>query len=245
MLKRCFIRFYGDLKDLLPEEKRKQYEISFTVSPGIKDIVESEGVPHTEVEFITVNGNPVPWTYRVKDNDYIAVYPFFKSISIKSESKIIEKNYPEGIFILDVHLGKLAKYLRLLGFDADYKREWDDPKIIEIAIREKRIILTRDRGILKNNKVKYGYLIRHTQSTEQVKEVLERFNLKDKIKPFTRCLECNETILPVSKQEVLEDIEENARLYYNEFFKCKGCKKVYWKGSHYSRMIDKLKMFMD
>lgn len=244
MQKKYFIRFYGNLKELLPEEKRKRYEISFVASPGIKDVVESEGIPHTEVELIIVNGNPVEWTYQVKDGDYIAVYPFFKTIPVKMESKITEKKYPDGVFILDVHLGKLAKYLRLLGFDAIYNKEWDDPEIIDISIKEKRIILTRDRGILKNNKVKYGYLIRNTRSTEQVKEVLEHFDLKDKIKPFTRCLECNGLILPVSKNEILESLEESTRLYYREFFRCKSCKKIYWKGSHYSRMMHKLNFFI-
>ncbi len=232
----CSIRFYGNLKDLIIPSKRIRYDVHFKVSPGIKDVIESEGVPHTEVGLIIVNGLSAGWKYRLQNNDQIAVYPFFKNIEINNLSKVLEKGYPAGRFILDVHLGRLVKHLRILGFDASYNPEWDDNTIIELSNREKRIILTRDRGILKNGLVRFGYLVRSIYPQEQLRQVLDRFDLWDSLYPLIRCLECNGEIVSVPAETVKEVLEENTKKYFNDFYQCSSCGKVYWKGTHYERM---------
>ncbi|MCD4696611.1 MAG: Mut7-C RNAse domain-containing protein, partial [Bacteroidales bacterium] len=144
-------------------------------------------------------------------------------------------------FILDVHLGKLARYLRMLGFDTLYENNYPDPQIIDIAKKEKRIILTRDVGILKNSAVTHGYWVRSQNPREQLREVITRFDLSVNIKPLFRCMECNGIIEKVDKKEIIDQLKPKTKKYFNEFFRCTQCKKVYWEGSHYKKMINSIK----
>ncbi len=140
-------------------------------------------------------------------------------------------------FILDVHLGKLARLLRMTGFDTLYRNDLDDPEIIRIAEDEDRIILTRDRGILKNKRVKHGHFVESTNPKEQLREVIDAFALKNNIHFLSRCIACNGTIEEVSKEEVQEELKPGTNQYFNEFFRCRDCGKIYWEGSHFDRMM--------
>lgn len=139
-------------------------------------------------------------------------------------------------FILDVHLGRLARWLRMLGFDTLYRNDYDDPEIVAIARQEGRAILTRDLGIMKRRAVIYGYHVQSTKPQEQLHEVLTRYQLYDQIRPFHRCIVCNGLLHIVAKETVVDQIEPKTLLYYDEFFQCVGCRKIYWRGSHYERM---------
>jgi hypothetical protein len=139
-------------------------------------------------------------------------------------------------FILDVHLGKLAKYLRLCGFDTFYKINCNDDEIISISVLDKRIILTRDKELLKNKKVILGFWIRSQHPEEQMKEVFRKFDLRKFVRPFTRCLECNGILEDIPKEEIIHRLMPNTRQYYDEYKKCSVCDHIYWKGSHYERM---------
>ena len=177
--------------------------------------------------------------------DRVAVYPMFEAIDVSNIIRLRPKPLRDPKFILDVHLGKLARYLRLLGFDSLYLNTYTDDEIINVAAKESRIILTRDRGLLKNKIVTHGYWLRSTNFKEQIKETLSRFDLKDKIKPFTRCLECNGEIAEIEKSKVEKKLPPKAKQYYHVFFICKDCKNIYWKGSHYEKMqafIEELKV---
>lgn len=139
-------------------------------------------------------------------------------------------------FILDVHLGKLARLLRMSGFDALCLEDYEDKEIARIAGEEQRIILTRDVGLLKLGGVSHGYFVRATYPWDQLKEVIIRFDLRDQIEAFKRCLPCNGLLEKVSKQEVKDQLNAQTMRYYQEFFRCPDCKRIFWRGSHFLRM---------
>ncbi len=247
MLKKASFRFYEELNDFLPAEKRKvRFVHNFIDRASVKDMIESLGIPHTEIDMILVNGNSVDFNYIVKDGDDISVYPVFESIDITDVQHLRSKPLRIPKFIAGIHLGSLAKYLRMLGFDVQYKNNFTDDEIIEISSKEKRAILTKDRGLLKNNRITHGYWIRKAGLEEQVKEVITRFDLKDEIKEFFRCLECNHILGAIEKEKIKGRVPPKVIERLNEFWYCKHCDKVYWKGSHYEKMlkfIERIKNF--
>jgi uncharacterized protein len=233
----AWFRFYEELNDFLPSGKRKtSFSFSFRGNPSIKHVIEELGVPHVEVDMILVNGNPVDFSYRLKRGDQISVYPVFESFDISNVQRLRAKPLRNPKFILDVHLGRLSKYMRLLGFDTLFENDLNDRGIINISLSEHRIILTRDRGLLKTRTVTHGYWIRSSKPTEQLKEVLRRFDLENALQPFTRCLECNGVLDEVSKEEIVDLLMPKTRDFYTEFKRCKTCGRVYWEGSHYKKM---------
>ncbi|MGB8491498.1 MAG: Mut7-C RNAse domain-containing protein [Bacteroidales bacterium] len=234
--KTAWFRFYEELNDFLPAAKRKtDFPYRFSGTPSVKDAIEAIGIPHGEVDMIIVNGNQAGFTFRLSNNDHVSVYPVFESLDI-SGTPLRAKPLRKTMFVLDVHLGRLAKYLRLCGFDTLFEAGLTDPDIIEVSVREKRIILTRDRGLLKNKKVTHGYWIRSSMPRGQLTEVLERFDLKNNLNPFTRCLECNGELIPVTKEKVAGRLMPQTRELFNDFRICTVCGKVYWEGSHYESM---------
>lgn len=235
------LRFYEELNDLLESgKKKKAFFYQFSGRPTIKHVIEALGVPHTEVELILANGDSVGFDYHIKDGDHISVYPVFETLDVSPIIRLREKPLRNIKFILDVHLGKLAKILRMLGFDTIYKNKYNDKEIINISKTDNRIILTRDRCILKNKSVTHGCYIRSEQPYEQTLEVLQRFELFSQIKPFYRCMICNGVIESVSKESILSEIPPKTAKYYNEFYKCSDCGRIYWKGSHYFKMKEKI-----
>ncbi|RMG42711.1 MAG: twitching motility protein PilT [Methanobacteriota archaeon] len=233
----AYFRFYEELNDFLPPTLRKvTFPYQFTGTPAIKDVIEALGVPHTEIDLLLVNGTSVGFEYRLQPGDRVAVYPVFESFNISAVSRVRSQPLRIIRFILDVHLGKLARRLRLLGFDTLYENHWDDHEIVDIAVRERRIILTRDKGLLKHTRVTHGYWIRSTQVEEQVKEVLKRFDLHNNIHPFTRCLVCNGVLHQIDKKVAFQLIPPRIREEYEEFYQCQSCQKIYWEGSHYDQL---------
>ena len=239
------IRLYEELNRFRPaSERKREVRKSFIGNPGVKDLIESLGVPHTEVDLILVNGESVGFDYQVQHGDRIAAYPVFESLDVGSVSRVRTRPLREPRFILDVHLGKLARLLRMLGFDTLYDNGWDDPEIVERALADERIILTRDGGILKRREVTHGYLIRSDDPLRQAAEVLRRFDLADRIAPFARCMACNGVIEPVSREEVEDELLPGTREAFNEFFRCRSCGRIYWKGSHYDQMLEKIETLL-
>lgn len=235
-------RFYEELNDFLPKEKKKKttsYE--FKINQSVKDAIEAQGVPHIEVDLILANGTSVGFEYHLKNNDLISVYPVFESFDITELTKLHPKPLRVTKFVLDVHLGKLSKFLRILGFDTYYRNDLDDDEIIKMSVRENRIILTRDIGILKNGLVTHGYWLRSQDSKEQLREVIQRFNLQAEISPFHRCTICNGLIRKVEKLHVEHLLKAKTKQFFNDFYQCANCKQVYWEGSHYESM----KRFVD
>lgn len=231
------MRFYAELNDFLPLQRRQvQFSHLYSGRPTVKDLIESLGVPHTEVDLILVNGISVDFSYRMSDGDRISIFPVFEALDITPLLQVRPEPLREPRFVLDTHLGRLAAYLRMLGFDTLYRNSYTDEELANISANEHRILLTRDRGLLKRSIVTHGYLVRSGESREQVSEVLSRFDLSYLIKPFSRCMHCNNLLSKVSPMEVKEQVPEKVWNSCSEFSRCPGCSRVYWKGSHYKKM---------
>lgn len=238
-------RFYEELNDFLPSSKRKKaFNYRFFGSPNVKDIIEAMGVPHTEVDLIIANGESVSFDYKPEDADFISVYPVFESIDISKLTHLRPTPLRNIKFILDVHLGKLARYLRMLGFDTLYRNDFEDDEIIQLALKDKRIILTRDLGILKNGSVSHGFFIRSDRPSRQITEVISRFDLQNCPRRPCRCIGCNGEIQLADKDNVMDLILENTRKYFNEFYRCNSCGKIYWEGSHFKKIKEKVDMLL-
>ena len=231
------IRFYAELNEHLPPHQQyRTLEKSFFVPPTVKDVIESFGVPHTEVELIVVDGASIDFTYTLRPGDRIAVYPVFEALDIASELRVRPAPLRNPRFVLDVHLGKLAAHLRMLGFDALYRNSFTDAELVRISAQQPRILLTRDRGLLMHAAVTHGYWLRATDSRRQVAEIVARFDLARLIRPFTRCMACNASLNGVPRDRIAHLLPPRTAELYTEFRQCPGCGRVYWKGSHYRRM---------
>ncbi len=235
------IRFYEELNDFLPKSKQKQIiEIEYLGRQSVKDLIESQGVPHTEIDLILINGISMGFECIIKPDDFISVYPKFELIDISPIIKLRPKPLRGTKFILDVHLGKLAKYLRMLGFDTMYCNDYSDNEIIKISVDEERIILTRDIGILKYSEVQRGYWIRNTDPFKQTEEVILKYDLKNSLKSFSRCMNCNGILKHIEKEKIINRLEPKTKKYFDEFYICQSCTQIYWKGSHWEKMRGKV-----
>ncbi|MCH8258398.1 MAG: Mut7-C ubiquitin/RNAse domain-containing protein, partial [Proteobacteria bacterium] len=225
----------------LPEVQRKvSFRHSFHGTPSIKDIVQAIGVPHAAIDLILVDGRSVDFAHRLRGGERIAVYPVFERLDISPVIRLRPKPLRDTRFILDVHLGKLARYLRMLGFDAAYDRDWDDNTIIDQSLEQKRIILTRDIGLLKQSRVTHSYWLRHHQPLEQLQELLLSLDLSRQLRPFTRCMDCNGQIQQVARNKISTQVEAEIFQRFEAFRRCRHCRKIYWQGSHYHRMRERI-----
>jgi len=230
-------RFYAELNDLLPRPRRfVDFVHEFQGSPSVKDVIESLGVPHTEVEVILVNGQPQGFQYRLQDGDRVSVYPMFEALDVGEAARVRAWPLRQPRFVLDVHLGKLAAYLRLLGFDATYDRGMQDPDLARLSASEQRILLTRDRQLLKRSQVTHAHLVRSLEPKTQCVEVVRRFDLVGLAAPFTRCLRCNAQLGRVRTNEVAERIPAWVRAQASEMTRCDACDRLYWRGTHFDRL---------
>jgi hypothetical protein len=238
MRKQVDVRFYAELNGFLaPWRRGGATSYAFEVSGSVKDMIETLGVPHTEVDLILVNGAPEDFTYRLRNGDRISVYPVFESIDISALVRCRPQPLRELRFVADTHLGRLVRYLRMLGFDTKYRDDTQDAELATLSSKEGRILLTRDRGLLKRNVVTRGYCVRATDSREQLNEVLQRFDLSGAIVPFSRCVHCNSLLRPTRKDLIRDRLPPKTEQYYEDFHVCPGCERIYWKGSHYRRML--------
>jgi len=245
-LNEATLRFYAELNDFLPPEKRQQMiPYAFRGSPAVKDAIEALGVPHTEVDVVLVNGCSVDFAYRLQPGDRVAVYPVFESLDITPLVRLRQRPLRRTAFITDVHLGKLTRLLRMLGMDTAQSEAVEDAQIVANAVEEARIILTRDRQLLKRSAVTHGYWVRSTQPLEQAREVVRRFDLSSQVQPFRRCLSCNGLLAPVGKQDVLPRIPPKTALWQDDYYVCTECAKLYWRGTHYPRLQEMVERILE
>jgi uncharacterized protein with PIN domain len=236
-MKRASFRFYAELNDFLPRPRRGvAFDHEFGGGPSVKDVIESLGVPHTEVDLVLVDGESVDFSSILGDGARVSVYPVFESIDIAPLARVRPAPLREVRFLLDVHLGRLARYLRMLGLDAAWPRDADDAELALIAAAEHRILLTRDSGLLKRRIVTHGYRVREVDPRRQLAEVVERLDLLRAIAPFQRCLRCNDRLEPVRKEDVAGELPPRVRERQDAFRRCLSCRRVYWAGSHHRRM---------
>lgn len=236
------IRAYAELNDFLPPSVRFR-EFSYPMSGGnhLKHLVESAGIPHTEIELILLNGRSVGLDTFVEPGDRISVYPVFETLDVTPLVRLRPEPLRRTRFILDVHLGKLAVILRLLGFDALFPGDVSDRELALRSVEENRILLTRDRMLLKRSMVTHGCFVRSRNPEEQAEELLDRLDLRASVRPFTLCARCSGRLVDVKKEEIVHLLEPLTRKYYDEFRSCRDCAGVYWKGSHYQALTELLR----
>ena len=231
------LRFYEELNDFLPQARRKiRFQRQLPYPTSAKDLIESCGVPHPEVDLVLVNGESVDFGFRVSDGDNVSVYPVFESFDISGVTMLQERPLRHLQFAADTNLGKLARKMRLLGFDVAFFKEAAKNDIIQSVLSDKRVILSTDRRLLMRKEVQRGYCVRSDDANHQTLEVVRRFDLANHITPFTRCPHCNGAVEPVDKAEVLECLEPKTKAFYDDFTRCTECKKIYWEGSHTERL---------
>jgi uncharacterized protein with PIN domain len=242
-IKTIKFRFYSYLNKFIKPDSKKNLELIderyylhyYQGRQTIKDRIESIGVPHPEVALILKNGETVDFSYLVQPDDFFSVYPYLYNLKLPA-AKLLLPEYPaKPKFILDVHLGKLARYLRRFNFDTAYRNDYQDQEIVEQAVKEKRIILSRDLGLLMRKKVKWAKFIWSDNPKKQLQEVFERYQLLKYYQGESRCVNCNSKLVDIDKKEIIERLEPKTKKYFDDFKYCRQCEKIYWRGSHYDK----------
>ncbi|WFR71019.1 Mut7-C RNAse domain-containing protein [Prescottella defluvii] len=237
---RCEFRFYEELNDFLPPPQRKRSFVhDFDGTPSVKDRIESLGVPHTEVDLILVDGVPVGFDHHMSGGERVAVYPTFHGLDLGAIAPL-RPPLREPRFVLDVHLGRLARYLRLLGFDSCYTNDSTDDELLALSRSENRILLTRDLGLLERAALVHGGFLHQTDSRLQLREVLDRFHLQGRIAPLTRCARCNGLIGPATPTLARGSVPGGVLREQRRFSRCNDCGQVYWPGGHLKRLRARL-----
>jgi uncharacterized protein len=235
---RVYLRFYGDLGELTDVADRGGVaDVPLGDPRSVKDLIESLGVPHTEVGLLLVDGEPAGFDRLIKGCERVAVFPPFRTIDVGGANRVEPPDPHPHRFLLDVHLGRLAGLLRLLGLDSRYDNDADDATLASVSVSEGRTLLTRDRRLLMRKEVVHGYLVRNTDPERQALEVVARFGLGAEVDPFRRCMACNGQLEHADKEAVLDQLPPRTRRDHDRFVRCPDCDRVYWAGSHYDRLV--------
>ena len=238
-MKKVFFRFYEELNRYLPPDIRKiWFDLNFEKETTIGDVLHMLGVPEEEVDLILTNQRSVGFCYLLQALDRVSVYPVFESFDVSCATAIREKPLRNMRFVCDVHLGRLCKYLRMLGFDTLYSDQYTPEQLVTISVREHRILLSKDRKLTGHPRVTHAYWIRSTDSVEQLKDLVRKLDLQALYNPLSRCLTCNSELEPIEKSKIQSGLQERTERYFDEFFICRKCRHLYWKGSHYDNMLE-------
>jgi uncharacterized protein len=230
-------RFYAVLNNFLaPWLRQRSVDQTCPRDASVKHMIEALGVPHTEVDLILINGEPVDFSYRLQDGDRVSVYPPFTALDISSLARLRPALEHPLRFIADAHLGQLARQLRMLGFDVLYRNDYSDAELARIAATEGRIVLTRDRDLLIRKEIVHGCYLHTVAGEGQVAEVIHRYRLSQSAHAFTRCLTCNGELHVIDKEQVVNRVPPHSHQHYERFYECADCAQVYWEGSHVARM---------
>jgi uncharacterized protein len=232
----AFLQFHGELASLAGSGRR-DYPVPRRAS--LKDVIEARGVPHTEVYALSVDGQAADFGHILAPREAIDVFPGHEPVDVTAQHAL-RPSLPALRFVADANVGRLATYLRLMGFDVAYDHRYPDAEVAEISASQSRVVLTRDRGLLRRKAVEWGRLVRSNDPLEQTRDIVRFFGLAGQAIPFTRCVRCNVELLGVSKAEVLPLLQPRTKKYYQEFFRCPSCERVYWAGSHHERMEEML-----
>ncbi len=238
------LRFRGDLDFFLRSKTRdRTVERSLSEKTSVKDVIESCGVPHPEVDRILLNGRSVGFDHTVATDADVEVFPVENRDTLPTDKHLQTSQLV--MFVADGHLGRLTRNLRLLGFDVAYDRKANDRQLLDLMARENRALLTRDRRLLMHAIVHHGYSPRSQNAEEQTIEVVRRFKILELIAPFTRCLRCNARLQHAAKADVIEELEPLTKIYYEHFRRCPGCGQIYWAGSHFEKLKKRIKTIQD
>jgi uncharacterized protein with PIN domain/sulfur carrier protein ThiS len=220
---------HGALNFFLPPRERDQWvAMQFQGNQTLKHLIESLGIPHPEIGIVKVDDHLASLDQIAQEITFVEVFPL--------ANDDVRLHPTEICFTLDSHLGKLASYLRILGFDTSYSPDARDDALAQASADENRILLTRDRGLLMRRIVQYGYCIRNQDPHKQLLEVIQRFTLMDKANPFNRCPRCNGYLEPADKEKIADQLQRNTQTYFDSFWQCNDCHQIYWQGSHFDRI---------
>lgn len=207
---------------------------------SIKDIVESLGVPHTEIGELRAGGLRPGWEYIPAGGERLEAESIFSPFDVTRPCPLRPNPLPDLRFICDVNVGKLAVLMRMIGADAWMENDWDDADIAAAAQKFGRVVLSKDSGLLKRKQIEFGRLVRSEDPDRQLREVVDFFGLRpDRF--FSRCLRCNTRLVPVEKSRIEHRLLPKTRKYFHEFFLCPACGRIYWSGSHMDKMRDRLR----
>jgi len=233
----AYTRFYAELNDYLSAPMRYvRYPLVFDPPSTVREFIGGEGVPPAEVDLVLINGLSAGFSQLVIDGDHVSVYPVFETFDIGTLQKIRSRPLRRPRFVLDVHLGKLSSLLRMLGIDTLYSNSYTDEEILAISLDQGRTVLSKDRGLLRHETLTRGYHVREKQPRLQIREVMEWFDLRECVAPFTRCLRCNTPLERVPKDEIDTQLPPRVRETFVDFWRCATCARLFWQGSHYERM---------
>ena len=238
--------FHDGLKDFLAASNEvgphSAVEILYPVTrrASVKDVIEALGPPHTEVGRILIDSRNVDFNHLLAPGQEVHIHPVPHPFDVLSPTPLRPEPLHRIAFVVDANVGKLARLLRLLGFDATACRTWSDNELANTAVQEGRIVLSKDRALLKRNKIVFARHIRAIHPEDQLLETLSFFNLTPPYKPFSRCLLCNNPLIPVPKATILHRLEPLTKKYFHEFHTCPNCDRIYWPGSHHDRLIERL-----
>jgi hypothetical protein len=239
-------RFHAELNAFLPAARRQRaFSCACAQDAALKHVIETLGVPHTEVALLLVNGRIAHLTRRLGNGDRVDVHPASTATGIAALADLPAGGAAPPCFIADAHLGGLARLLRLAGFDTRYENALDDAGIVAIALREGRCVLSRDVGLLKRRDVQAGCYVHALKPVEQFGEIVRRLGLARQARPFSRCLACNAPLRSVAKEAVLERLPPRVREQHERFTTCDICGRLYWEGSHWKRMRQLLQAVPD
>ncbi len=228
------LHLHGDLRDLVRRRHRDGVVEVAAASPrSVKDAVESVGVPHTEVGAVLVDGTDVDWQARLRGGEAVAVHPVGR-VPPGTGGRVAPPAPARPLrFVADVHLGTLARRLRVVGIDTAWRNDATDDELVTCMRTEDRVLLTRDRGLLMRRVVVHGALLRHDDPDQQLDEVATRFDLAADVAPGTRCPRCNGSIETVDRDEVADRLEPGTRAAAHDAFgRCRDCAALYWAGAH-------------
>ncbi len=231
------VRCYAELNDGLPAwMHQRMFSYKMREGESVGELTQSLGLSPEGVDLVLVNGVSVNWSHVLHEGDWVSLYPVFESFDISAVTRLRTEPLRQPRFVLDVHLGKLANHLRMLGFDTAYSTQARDADLVALATNEARTLLSKDRELIEKGNLPRRYRVRATDARLQLIEVLRRFDLFNCFRPFTRCIRCNTPLVPVGREAILHRLPPKVQEAYNEFQLCTECNQVYWKGSHYERM---------
>lgn len=225
---------------LCPENRTPERKLLLHRKASIKDIIESQGVPHTEIGRMVANGQTVDFSFIPRQEQKIEISAIRPPFDVFHPSLLRPHPLSEWRFIVDVNVARLATLLRMLGFDTAYSRHFSDRSIARLAALEKRIVLSRDIELFKRKQITFGRWIRNTHPDAQLVEVLHFFGIKEPFSPFSRCLKCNRPLEPVPKKVIGHRLEPKTRRYFHHFKICRQCDQIFWQGSHFDEMCRRL-----
>jgi uncharacterized protein with PIN domain len=230
-------RFYEELNDFLaPARRGHEFACRCARDATTKHMIEALGVPHTEVELVLVNGESVGFGRSLRDGDRVAVFPKFETLDVTPLLRVRGRTLRVTRFVADAHLGGLARLLRMTGFDTLYDNHFRDDEIERIAGVQERIVLTRDRELLKRRTITHGCHVRALRPAPQLREIFDRLDLARSARPFTLCLRCNAPLQEIDKTLIAALLPTGVRERCERFSRCAVCRRVFWEGSHWRRM---------